>query len=327
MALDARLQAAGFHPMSPWWRGVLEAFYASGKRWLVVLAGRGSGKSTTLTRVAAAEGLFTPRVVPTGQMYAWPFVSVHMNDSRARIREIAAILGTIGIEPKKYVMSPTPTIETEDASGNAFAFMALAGTITALSGPTTAGATVDEEQKLRKEGSANPDAELLASLTQTFRARPGIRAIRCSSAWSNESTHARTVASGDDDLTMVARLGAELDAARAGFLEVAAWEEKAGDAEAAAMIRAHVATLTAASPEIPTWAANPSIGALASRLEVQALAQVPGGLSRAAYWLRENGSAMKAGGWGSSTSAGVSVIPGRYSGADPRGRSGGRLRP
>lgn len=294
MAMDERLQTSGFHPMSPWWKGTLRAFYASGKRWLVVLAGRGSGKSTTLTRVAAAETLFTPRKVPPGQRFAWPFVSVSMGDARARIIEIASILRAVGIEAEPSYPAGRPTIETEDAAGNAVAFVALAGTVAALSGPTALGATVDEEQKLRgSSAAANPAAELLASLMQTFRAKPGIRAIRCSSAWSAESTHAASVREGDTDATTVARLGTFAPVAVRGFLDVATWEEQAQrDRSAADTIRAYAAKLTPASTEIPTWVPNPSISAIDTRREVQALAQVPGGMSRTAYWMRENGSAI-----------------------------------
>jgi hypothetical protein len=324
MALDAHLVAAGFHPMSPWWRETLRAFYAGRKRWLVVLAGRGSGKSTTLIRVAVAEALFTPRKVPTGQTIVWPFVSVHLNDSKARIEEIRSVLVTIGVEIKKYVMSPTPRIETEDANGNNFAFVALAGTVTALSGPTTAGTTLDEEQKMRGEGAAHPAAELLASVVQTFRANPDVRAIRCSSAWSAESTHAAAIRDGDTDMRMVARLGAALDVARAGFLEVAAWEEARGDRSAAEMICAHAATLTARSPEIPTWAANPVRTALDYRKEVEELADVPGGLSRVAYWMRENGSVIADGdSFGEGESGVLGTIPSRYAREFARRRRAG----
>src|SRR6185312_17243958 len=71
---DQRLAGAGFPSMSPWWKGTLRAWYASQRRWLVALVGRGGGKSTTLTRVAACEGMFTARAVPPGQRWIWPFV-------------------------------------------------------------------------------------------------------------------------------------------------------------------------------------------------------------------------------------------------------------
>jgi hypothetical protein len=293
MWLDGQLVTGGFPSMSPWWRAELSRFYASGKRWGVYLVGRGGGKSTTLTRVAVAESLFTERAVPPGQRWIWPFVSVGTADSRRRITEIGAILRAIGVEAEAKQIQGQPTIATEDARGNAIAFVAIAGTISAVSGPTSIGATIDEEAKLKdRDSNANPARELIASILQTFRARPGIRGIRCSSAWDEKSSHAAAVHEGDTEANHVGRIGlAFLDAARDGFLDVAAWEEQHNDVNAAKTIRVYATTLTAESPRIPTWLANPTIGAVASRLEVEAVpATALGGMSRTAYWLRENGS-------------------------------------
>ena len=147
--LERRLVAAGFPPVSEWWRDTLRDFYASGKRWLVVMAGRGAGKSTMLTRVAVAEALFTERTAPPGETWVWPFVSVATADARRRILQIAAILGALGIVVKPSYPQGHPTIETVDLRGNPIAFVAFASTIAALSGPTSIGGTVDEEAKLR----------------------------------------------------------------------------------------------------------------------------------------------------------------------------------
>ena len=56
--VDGLLASKGFPPTSPWWRSTLEAFWASDARWLVILAGRGAGKSSTLCRIAVVEALF-----------------------------------------------------------------------------------------------------------------------------------------------------------------------------------------------------------------------------------------------------------------------------
>ena len=106
----------------------------------------------------------------------------------------------------------------------------------------------------------------------------------------------------------VGRLGeAFVDIARRGALEVAAWEDRHGDARAAAMVRAYAGTLHARSTGIPTWVANPTIGAVASRQEA----------SRVDYWLRENGSYLgEAGGLSDYVSL---TAPGRF-GGDIRSR-------
>lgn len=291
--MDYRLSSLGFHAFSPWWMWVLRGFYESLKRWLLCRVGRGGGKSTTLTRVAACEGIFGPRVIPPGQRWIWPFISVGTPDARRRIQEIQAILGAIGIVVSPRYPQGLPTIELDDAAGQAIAFVALASTIAGVSGPSTIGATIDEEAKLRdKAKNANPSTEILASLLQTFRARPGVHAIRCSSAWTTDGSHAQSIAEGDTAMVHVARVGAPfLEVVLRGLHDVAAWEEAHGNAAAAARIRAYAATVTADSPNIPTWLANPSISAIASREEVDGQpADSLEGVTRDVYWLRENAS-------------------------------------
>ncbi len=74
-----------------------------------------------------------------------------------------------------------------------------------------------------------------------------------------------------------------------GLIDVAQWEDRHGDATAAQQIRAHATKLTADSPAIPTWLGNPTISAVASREEIEAMPrEALGGISRVTYWLREN---------------------------------------
>src|SRR6185312_10700100 len=114
--------------------------------------------------------------VPPGQRWIWPFVSVAAVDARRRIIEIQAILRAIGLETEPSFPAGHATIEADDARGNPIAWLALAATIAGVSGPSSMGATIDEEQKLRDRSSgANPSREVLASVVQTFRARPECR--------------------------------------------------------------------------------------------------------------------------------------------------------
>jgi len=205
-----------------------------------------------------------------------------------------------------------PTIENKidgepltDLRGNPIAFVAFASTVAALSGPTTIGATVDEEAKLRGEG-ANPSGEVITTLLQTFRARPGIRAIRCSSAWNTSGSHYGSIKAGDTDANYIARIGAEfMPPMLHGLESVAQWEAAHGNHDAAARIRAHALTLTPESPNAGTWLGNPTLGnasgqpwdgaAVASRVELEALddetfAEIYEGMTRAEAWLRENAS-------------------------------------
>lgn len=318
--LDERLVSGGFVPMSDWWRHDLAKFYESGKRWGVYLVGRGGGKSTTLTRVSVAETMFTSRAIPPGQSWIWPFISASTGDARRRIVEIATILGRLAINFEPSSPQGQPTISTFDACNNPVAFVALAGTIAAVSGPSSVGATVDEEQKLRDKNNVNPAREIIISLVETFRARAGIRAIRCSSAFSRDGSHASSIAEGDTMTNHIGRIGAPfLAAAVDGFAEVARWEEQRGDRPTAERLRKYAATLTAESPRIPTWLANPTITAVASRIEVNAVPpNALDGLSRSDYWLRENGSVLADDFGVASGGAVLRCIPGRYADVDPR---------
>jgi len=315
--VEARLASRGFHAMSLWWRESLRAFYDSGKPWGLWCVGRGAGKSTTLERVAATNALLVPRSVPPGQTWSWPFVSVGPDDANRRIDGIAAVFRAVGLPVigdedesgtkakagVKVSHSPRASAKLCDLRGNAIALMSIAGTVGNVSGPSTIGATVDEAAKLLDKAThANPLTEIIASLAQTSRGRPGWRAIVCSSAWHRAGAHFQLIEQGDTEANYVARIGAaHLATALRGLEAVASWEEKRGDTQAAAMIRAHAATLGPESPLVPTWVANPAIGspdglpwedgALATRKLVEVLPeQALGGVPRIAYWLRENAS-------------------------------------
>lgn len=300
---EARLVAAGFHLISPWWLSTVEAFLASLKRWLLILAGRGAGKSTMLTRLAVVLALFSPRRIPPGQTWIWPFVSVRPGDAKKRLEEIKAILlHAYHYELKITSPESTPTLALEDAAGQSIAFVSFASTLGNVSGPNGIGATVDEEEKLERG-----PAEVVGSLAQTFRARPGIRGIRCSSVFHVDGTLVRAIGKGDSITNYVARIGERhLPEVKEGLLAVAAWEEARGDVRAAERIRAHEAKVTADSYSVPTWLGNPSIGApedgspwtaahaaVATRIEAEAADEsILEGLTRADYWLRENASVV-----------------------------------
>ena len=70
-----------------------------------------------------------------------------------------------------------------------------------------------------------------------------------------------------------------------------AFDVEPGRAADALRIRTIAEALTEQSSAIPTWVGNPTIGAVASREEVDGLPPTMlGRLSRADYWLRENAS-------------------------------------
>ncbi len=309
--MDSRFTAQGQPALSPWWRDQLSRYFESEKIWALFLVGRGGGKSTTLVRLAVLYvlfgGLFAERKVPPGQCWIWPFISANTTDAGRRISEAQALLRALGLDTKPKGAQYSRSIELVDVKGNAVSFLSIAATIAGVSGPSALGGTVDEEAKLRdRAANVNPSTEILASIAQMFRARVGVHAIRCSSAWREAGSHYAAILEGDTDATYVARIGeAFLAPTLDGLAAVAAWEASRGNAEAAQRIREHAATVTASSPNVPTWVANPTISALASRLQVEATPVAPeeGNTPRWRIWLRENASVPMAGG---ETTAGLS---------------------
>lgn len=311
--------------MSPWWLWTIENFFASLKRWLLVLAGRGGGKSTVLTRLAALLAAFEYRRIPPGQLWIWPFVSVRPGDARKRLSEIQAIYQhAYHLVCKITSPEGTPTMPLLDARGQSIAFVSFASTLGNVSGPNGIGATVDEEEKIERN-----TGEIVGSLAMTFRARPGIRGVRSSSAMTTAGSLYKAVNEGDAITNFVARIGWRfLPDAVAGFLAVAEWEDARSNPGGATAIRAYAETLTAESVAIPTWLANPSLGspdgktwpaasaAVASRIEVEATPlEGTDGLTRWRYWLRECGSwATGADGLGADDDFSLSVIDSRYGG-------------
>ncbi len=318
--VDARCIDHLMPALSPWWRYSIGEFYASGKRWGVYDVGRGGGKSSSLERFAATECFFAPRVVFPGQAWVWPFISVGVPDATRRLRGISAVYRAMRLpfageyaggekvkEGIRLSLASPAHMDLVDARGNEIQLLSIAGTVGNVSGPSTIGGTIDEAAKLLdKATNANPLTEIYTSITSTFRARHGIRAILSSSPKERAGMHFQLVEQGDTEITYVARIGDPfIDLALRGFEQVAAWEQHVkGDARAAAHIRTHAASLRATSPLVPTWVANPTLGnpeagqpwewaALASRRELEGIPEGSDqleGLPRWALWLRECGA-------------------------------------
>ena len=322
---DDRLVTAGFPPMSPWWRWAngdfFRAFEEERKRWFIVLAGRGMGKSTTLTRLASLGATWCPRSIPPAQRWAWLFISVRPTDADRRMEEIQGIHhAAYGQDLEMSTPRGVLTMELDDAGGHPIAYNSLASTIGNVKGPSTIGVIFDEEAAMRKAG-ANPSGEILSSLIATFRARQGIFGIRCSSAWARDGSHWNAIQAGDTITNHVARIGPGFvrDAAR-GFLDVAAWEDSHGSSDIGDVLRRYAATLTPQTTAIPTWVGHPALGAVASRIDMEGvddetLNELYPGLTRQGAWLREFGSVPPGGeDETDDTPYEVCGVPSRYEG-------------
>ncbi len=275
---------------SLWWLKTFREFFESGLTWLLVMAGRSAGKSSNLERLFMVVALLTNRVVPPGQPWTAPFMSVVEKDADRRIAELVTLLMlAYRIEVKARARS---ILEVKDSSGNDIEIVSTAGTVGQTSGPTTVAAFFDEFAKVLTSG--NLDSELIASIVGTSRDLKGWVGVRCSSAWETRGAHFASCMEGTNSENYVANIGVDfIDAALAGYEDVARWESAQGNSHAAAQIRAFAKTLHAGSPNVPTWVPRPTLSALASRMKLETLPKDdPGleGLSRFEFWIREYGS-------------------------------------
>lgn len=307
---ENRLARSGhnFPALSPFVLCAIDCFFMSGKRWFLLMAGRGFCKSTLTARLATAIGFAVDRRAAPGPAWVCPLVSVLPVDADRRLEDIQQILLHAYLQEVKIATGKS-MIAGKDAGGNPIAWVASASTIGNVSGPSSFAALVDEEEKIL-HGRAGG---IVGSLAYTFRSRPHVYGFRVSSAMTVDGTLARACAKGNgpgSPLTNhVTTLGPFLGEAVDGLLAVAAWEDGRGQHDAATAIRKYVETLTPDSWQIPTWLGHPSIGrptddapwgpgdaAIATRIEAEAMDERNlDGLAPWRYWLRECASAPTGG--------------------------------
>ena len=260
----------GFPVMPPWWRFTFQEFYASAKRWLVVQAARGGGKSTIGCRATTVECIFSDHsFIGPGESAIWPLFSVDMAEANSKIGVIVAILDALGIEYQKISRYQGRTaIVFEDSAGVTIEVRVYPATVTAASGPTLAGCTLDEEAKYKnsKEMSTDSAEDVLATIGPAFRARVGTHGYRFSSPWLESGTHYDDIQQGSTENNHVARLGPFVEQVRADLLSVASQEK---DETNRATIISYAESITEDCPNIPTWLANPSISPIATRKEAR----------------------------------------------------------
>lgn len=192
--LDATLVAAGFHPLSPWWREQIARFVRSGCRRWVLRVGRRGGKSSALARLAVAVWLFGSWDVPRGDIAVIPFVSVNKDESGARLRTIGEILRVLEIKYEERgeeieVEAPRPCV-----------FRAIACTARASVGFTSIFIVADEMAlwESRETGANNAD-EVMGHIGPTAATQRWAWIVESSAPHGTDDRHARAVDRGDDE--------------------------------------------------------------------------------------------------------------------------------
>lgn len=196
--MDEALVAAGFPPMSPWWRQQIARFVRSGCRRWPIRAGRRAGKSTTLCRLAVAWAWFGPWSVPPGDVAVIPFVSVSRDEASARLRTIAAILRELGLRLAERAD------ELELRCERPVLFKTLSCTVRGVVGFTSVAVFGDEVAKWEsRDTMANPAREVVGSLAPTMATQPHAFMVLCSSPWGTDDYHAELVDQGDTEHQVV----------------------------------------------------------------------------------------------------------------------------
>lgn len=198
MRVDARLVEAGFPPMSPWWKKTLREFYSTGKRRLILQAGRRGGKSSTLCRVAVAETLYGEHNVPPGDVGVFAFISIRKTEAHERLRTIKEILDVLGVRWR-------PQRDDLKIENMARVFRVYGASFRTVVGGTSIGIIGDEVSRWRDdELGANPAREVLRSIRPSLLTMPNSHEFLSSSPWSTLDAHYEHYEMGDTEDQMVA---------------------------------------------------------------------------------------------------------------------------
>jgi len=194
--INSELDAAGWPPMSEWWKKRLARFYFANwvmrerllsprkqRRACVWRVGRRGGKSTTICRVAVFECVFGDHDVPPGDTGVYAIISAERPQAKERVVTIKAICDVIGVDGK-------PMAESFEFSKMNRAIRCFTASITSVVSFTCIGAMCDEMAIWRdeKEGT-NPAADIIRSLKPTTATMRNAVIHYVSAPWSTLDEH------------------------------------------------------------------------------------------------------------------------------------------
>lgn len=198
-ALDTQLAARGHHPLTPWWRGVLERFYAHPTaRTLAAQVGRGGAKSHTSVKVSLNEVLFANWRIPAGERHFWSYISTTKDEASQRLGLIERFLTDLGVP---YDRNGDEIALRDQPRG----WRVFAATIGSVSGFRCFGFSCDELAKWRTpDRYANPAPELVASANaMCVTHADSRRCLLISSPMGINTFHHQRVQAGDNDEQIV----------------------------------------------------------------------------------------------------------------------------
>jgi hypothetical protein len=194
LELDRRFVAQAFHPLTDWWKQQLAIFYQHGKKRFVARVGRGGAKSTTMVMVALNEVLNGAWVVPKGDpTHLFGLISENKEEAQRRLVTLEQRLQALGLAYQ------TKGDELWLPAMNR-GFRVFACTVGAVSGFRCVGFAADELAKWRTaDRSANPAAEVIASVRATTVNHPHAHEFMVSSPWGTQDLHYQLMRDGDTE--------------------------------------------------------------------------------------------------------------------------------
>lgn len=195
--LDQQLASRGFPPCSRWWLGEIKRFYSGKVRNWTARVGRGGSKSTVLAKIALHEVIAGKFDVPAGEVHFFAIVSVSRDEAAQRIGQISSMLTALGVEHSRT--GETITLERAPRG-----IRVLTCSIAGTSGFRCFGFGCDELAKWRNaDDSANPAAEVVASLRACTVTHRGARRLLFSSPLSSSDFHSAAVSAGESPSAIV----------------------------------------------------------------------------------------------------------------------------
>jgi hypothetical protein len=200
LELDRRLAAAGFPPLSPFWREVLTRFLGTSKRQLVLRVGRRGGKSLSACKIAVAFALMKIWKVAPGERAVVALVSVSMQEAQSKVRLIREMLRALRV---KVARETALELELADSP---VTFRCVAANARTAVGFSCVLCLIDEAARLRDdESGTNPCREIVATLRPSLLTMRGSRLLLISSPVGLNDFHAQEFARGDTRMQMVAQ--------------------------------------------------------------------------------------------------------------------------
>ncbi len=219
--VNARCEAAGLHPMDPWWIGHARKFYASGKMIDVGRVGLRGGKSTNICRMLVADVVYQRRQLERSQVGVCPIMSSGTEEATDRMSTIIEALLAIKLRDctgtrAKLVRGQFrhskgvggERVALHDSQGHRVEFRVYPASKAGAVGFTGICGFCDEVDLWRdKATGANPATEVLDLLKYRYTTQPTAHLYIFSAPYGSTSAHSSRIDMGDTPLQYVARLG------------------------------------------------------------------------------------------------------------------------